>query len=153
VTATNHALTGAAIGLLTGNPWLAIPAAVASHFVLDALPHFGLEGDIPKFLRSRGFTVMLASDAILCVLLVAVLALLRPEHWLLASFCAFMATSPDLLWINQYLKARRHLLWKPGLIARFSIWSQWFQRPIGAFVELAWFAGIVSILATYIINQ
>jgi hypothetical protein len=96
---------------------------------------------------------MLASDAILCVLLVAVLALLRPEHWLLASFCAFMATSPDLLWINQYLKARRHLLWKPGLIARFSIWSQWFQRPIGAFVELAWFAGIVSILATYILNQ
>ena len=31
--ATNHALTGAIIGLTVQNPWVALPAAFLSHFV------------------------------------------------------------------------------------------------------------------------
>jgi hypothetical protein len=139
MTATNHALTGAIIGLTIGNPLIAIPLAIASHFVMDAIPHFGTEGDVPSFLRKNSFLLLLVGDAALCGLLVLLLVLLRPENWLLASFCAFFATSPDLLWINQYLKARAHKEWKPGLIARFSIWTQWFQRPIGSLVEITWF--------------
>lgn len=38
--ATPHMLAGAAIGVvLDRRPWLALPAAFASHFVLDAIPH------------------------------------------------------------------------------------------------------------------
>ncbi len=151
MTVTNHALTGATIGLVVANPMVALPVAVLSHFVLDIIPHFGLDDDIPEFLRSRGFTIFLISDAVLCVLLVGMLALVRPDNWLLASICAFLATSPDLLWINQYLKARQHKLWKPGLLSRFSIWSQWFQRPIGAAVEVAWFMAAITLLAVVIL--
>jgi hypothetical protein len=150
MTASNHALTGATIGLVVSNPLVALPVAVLSHFALDIIPHFGLDDDIPEFLRSRGFTIFLIIDALLCVILVGVLALLRPDNWILASFCAFLATSPDLLWINQFLKARQHKPWKPGLLSRFSIWSQWFQRPIGAFVELAWFIAAIIVLAAII---
>lgn len=37
---TPHLLTGAAIGVLTGNPIIAFFGAIASHFVLDIVPHF-----------------------------------------------------------------------------------------------------------------
>lgn len=49
--ATPHLLVGALIGKLTGNYWLALPIAFASHFVLDSIPHtdagvFGARGEI-----------------------------------------------------------------------------------------------------------
>jgi len=40
MTLTNHLLAGAALAKLLPLP-LAIPLAFLSHFVLDALPHFG----------------------------------------------------------------------------------------------------------------
>lgn len=38
---TNHALAGAAIGAVTPNPAAAYTAGVASHFAMDAIPHWG----------------------------------------------------------------------------------------------------------------
>lgn len=40
MTATGHALIGTVIAAKVGNPALAIPIAVASHFLADALPHW-----------------------------------------------------------------------------------------------------------------
>ena len=37
--ATPHMVAGAAIGRVLRRPWLAWPAALASHFVLDVIPH------------------------------------------------------------------------------------------------------------------
>ena len=37
---TTHAITGATIGVLTGNPILAFFLSWLSHYVLDSLPHF-----------------------------------------------------------------------------------------------------------------
>ena len=39
--ATPRLLAGAATGRLLRRPWLALPAAVLTHFVLDAIPHAG----------------------------------------------------------------------------------------------------------------
>jgi len=39
---TNHVLSGAVIGALSGDPLSAACRGFASHFVLDSLPHFGL---------------------------------------------------------------------------------------------------------------
>lgn len=41
VLATTHVLTGAVIGRAVRRPWLAAAVGVASHLVLDALPHWG----------------------------------------------------------------------------------------------------------------
>lgn len=150
MTATNHALTGAIIGLVVGQPLIAVPAALASHFVCDALPHFKFNLPDKVLLKTSGFRNYLIADASSCILLVAILAIFQPQHWLLASICAFLATSPDLLWVNKYLETRRGKHWKRGSFARFAGGIQWFQRPIGAVVEIAWFAAAVIILIPFL---
>jgi hypothetical protein len=48
---TNHVLSGALIGALARRPVPAFAAGVASHFVLDAVPHWGDWASIGHFLR------------------------------------------------------------------------------------------------------
>lgn len=145
MTATNHALTGAIIGLSVANPFVAVIAAFLSHYICDAIPHF--DEDIgAERMKKSSFKLYLAADALFCVVLVVVLAIFRPELWFLGIVCAFLATSPDLFWINRY----RHILqkkpWKPGLHSRFASKIQWFERPIGAAVEAVWFVLGVGLL-------
>jgi hypothetical protein len=40
MTATGHALIGTVIAAKVGNPVIAIPIAIASHFLADAIPHW-----------------------------------------------------------------------------------------------------------------
>src|ERR1039458_1291590 len=144
--AITHAMPGAAIGLVIGQPEAAVPAAFVSHYVCDALPHFG--GGLPQNeeLNSRTFRALLLADICLCPLFVLVLAVQRPEHWLLAAICAFVAAAPDLASINSYRSARRGDQLKPGRYTRFAHGIQWFERPLGAVVEVAWFIAMAVIL-------
>ena len=48
---TNHVLSGALIGALARRPVPAFAAGVASHFVLDAVPHWGDWASTRHFLR------------------------------------------------------------------------------------------------------
>jgi hypothetical protein len=48
---TNHVLSGALIGALSRHPLPAFAVGVASHFVLDAVPHWGDWGSRRRFLR------------------------------------------------------------------------------------------------------
>ena len=48
---TNHVLSGALIGALARRPLPAFAVGVASHFVLDAVPHWGKWGSKRRFLR------------------------------------------------------------------------------------------------------
>lgn len=150
MTATNHALTGALIGLIVGEPLLAVPLAVVSHFVCDTLPHYGSAEPSEKVLKTNRFRNYLIVEAVLCFILVVVLALARPEHWLLAAVCAFAAASPDFLWIPRYLTTRSGRKWRPNLFSRFAVRIQWFQRPSGAVVEAAWFIGCIVLLVPFL---
>jgi hypothetical protein len=145
MTATNHALTGALIGLIVGQPAIALPAAFLSHFICDALPHYDSS---PKGSRveTPGFRTYLIVEASLCFLLVLVLAIARPPHWPLAAVCAFLATSPDLFWINRYRASRQQKSWRPNAFLRFADKIQWFARPIGAVVEVVWFVAALVLL-------
>lgn len=135
--AINHALTGAVIGLSVSDPVLAVPAAFLSHFALDGLPHFG---ERRKDHGSKNFRDLLVLDALLCFGLVLLLAVWRPRHWLLAAFCAFLATSPDFMWVRKYLRARagKREPMSKNMVLHFHSGIQWFERPIGLAVELAW---------------
>src|SRR5580698_6794981 len=106
--AINHALTGAAIGLLIEEPVIAVPVAFISHYLCDMIPHYG--GGIPEDeeLKSTIFKVLLVLDIVLCALLVLLLALRRPYHWIIAAVCAFAAASPDLFSLNRYLESLRN---------------------------------------------
>jgi hypothetical protein len=147
MTATNHALTGAAIGLLVGNPLIAIPLAIASHFICDIIPHFGSQDSSVSWIGSKPFKIYLVIDALICIALVVLLYASHPLHWQTAAVSAFAAASPDFFWIPKFLEARKGRSHKENAFGRFAGRIQWFQRPIGAPVEIAWMiAGIVILL-------
>jgi hypothetical protein len=152
LTATNHALTGAGIALVIGVPVIAIPLAFLSHFFCDALPHFdhSLKTPKEKWLKSKRFKRLLITDASLCVLLVLYLALHHPTNWLLASVCAFLATSPDLAWYAGYRAVKEGKKWNPPPILNFAVVIQWFAKPIGAVVEVAWFIAGIIVLSQFV---
>jgi hypothetical protein len=149
MTATNHALTGAIIGVLVVNPLIALPLAFCSHFALDAIPHFGVEHG--RF-NTAFFRNMLITDAAACVLLAALITIHQPAHWWSLVLCAFVATSPDLMWIKMYWRSRTgqkpRKLTNPLMLFHSRI--QWFQRSSGAAVELAWFVAATTVLFTLI---
>ena len=151
MTATNHALTGALIGLTVSVP-LAFVLAVLSHFVLDALPHYGSNDPDSIRLKKISFEVYLWFDFLLCVSLVVSLRFGNPAFWIVPSICAFLATSPDLVSANRYFKVKSNKPWKPSLFSRFASGIQWFERPIGAAVEIVWFICAVIILAKIILK-
>ena len=133
--AINHALTGAVIGLSVGNPIVAVPIALLSHFICDAIPHFGMgEASI----KTKTFRNILVTDALLCVGLVSFLAIAQPAYWLLAAICAFVAVSPDLLWLPLYKHAKQGKTYVRKGFYKFAADIQWFERPIGSVVEVAW---------------
>lgn len=150
MTATNHALTGAIIGLTIQQPLLAIPLAFVSHFIMDALPHYGSNMPDTLLYKTKIFRNYLVAEAAICFLLVVLLASRQPLNWWLGSICAFIAAAPDLGSINHYVKLRYGKVWKPGIFARFAGGIQWFQRPIGWVVELAWAVSAVTVLAKLI---
>jgi hypothetical protein len=145
--AINHALTGAVIGLAVGKPALALPAALVSHYVVDAIPHHGTAHSPKLWMRSASFKQLLILDALLCLSLVVVLSVFQPQHWLLASIAAFLAAAPDLASIRRFMRIIARQNWRPGRYSTFATSIQWFERPIGAVVEAAWFvAGVVIIV-------
>ncbi len=99
MTATNHVLTGALIGLTIHQPVLAVMLAIISHFLLDALPHYGA-----KNLKGHGFKLLLGADALLASFILLALVVGRPMGWQLAVGCGVAAASPDLMWLPGWLR-------------------------------------------------
>ena len=95
---TPHLLAGAAVAKLARRPALAWPLALASHFVLDAIPHVHPASLFDGAETGLTDTAIVAGllDVSLGVLLVAVLALPRHDRKLLlgGALCGFL---PDLI--------------------------------------------------------
>jgi len=143
MTATNHGLFGAVIAVvLQKYPAVAIAVAPFSHFLLDSFPHYGND---KMSLHSKKFFRILVFDCTLAVASTLVVAWFWQEVALLVVLCAFMAASPDLMWLYfEYIKPvpRNKLPW----YGKFHSWIQWSQTPPGAFIELAWFAVLFPVL-------
>ena len=150
MTATNHALTGALIGLAVHSPWVALPAAILSHFICDAVPHFGMAINT---IGKPWFRLFLFLEASLCGLIVLGLIVLHPFHWPFAVAGAFLAASPDFMWINDFRRAQagHQIQTRQPAILRFHGWIQWFERPIGGFVEATWAVSALLLLKLFIV--
>lgn len=148
MTAANHALTGAIIGLSLHQPVVAVPLAFSAHYLMDAIPHFG--GVWP--LGSRAFLRYLAVETGLCVGIVLALFVLQPSYWWLGATCAFATASPDFMWVGKFLAARsgKALKEPKHWLVRLHKDIQWFERPIGWVVEVAWAVGALSLLANIV---
>lgn len=101
MTATNHGLSGALIGLAITQPAVALPLAFVSHFVLDAMPHFGGLNYHKNKKNRQLFHLYLLIDATLLAILISFL-FINGAGWL-AFACLFLAGSPDFVHAYQYL--------------------------------------------------
>ncbi len=144
MTATNHTVTGMAIAAAVGNPWLALPLAFASHFVLDAIPHFGNHAVINK--QVRVFSIFLSADmAVAAALLLSVIFLAPANMWMIVAG-GVIAASPDLMWIPEYLAMLKgQAQAKGGTIKTFHSRLQ-REMPSAFVIEAAWFVGMSTLL-------
>lgn len=138
MTGTNHALTGAAIGIALQEPLLIVPLAFASHFVLDAIPHF--DHEIYRF-GSRWATRLYVIDGMLATLGLGLLIVLLSQLWFYILLGAFFGVAPDIFWLYYYRHGRpQHWYF------RFHSWIQWFERPPGLLVEASYLVFISTAL-------
>lgn len=136
MTATNHGLSGAVIAIvLQKYPTVAIAIAPFSHILLDAIPHFGMP---ESELRTKRFFRRLGLDAALAVASTLYIAWSWPHIALLVVACAFLAASPDLMWIYYQYAGRKYK--SKHLIPKFHSWIQWSQSNHGFIVEAVVFS-------------
>lgn len=140
VTGLSHSITGAAIGKLL--PWpLAIPVAVGSHFVLDALPHFG-----EIFEKRQRFSKSVwTADIILTAVFIGFL--IASRQWVLL-VSALAAMSPDFAWIYRFTVQERFGKLPPRPENKFNAWHARIQRYEsrgGLVFEIIWLVCVSGI--------
>ena len=137
MTATGHALIGTVIAAKVGNPFAAIPIAIASHFLADALPHWDT-GYHRKQKSKRKFFIESALDVLLgFVLSFILISLFFPKtnlsyaflmiimaqlpDWLTAPYLFFNIKTIPFCWIYKLQKifdSRKDLPWPCCLVNR-----------------------------------
>lgn len=151
MTATNHMLTGAVIAAAVQQPWLVVPLAFASHFVLDAFPHFGVEeSDTAERNNHPLFRLVLKVDLIiLFIALIAVPILLSGSvSWWVLLLGMLAAWIPDVVWLSHFWHDHKgHVRKKPIRLTKFHQKIQWFEKPPGIITEIIWFGGAIATLA------
>jgi hypothetical protein len=144
MTTSNHAFTGAAIALTVQQPFLGLLLALVSHFVLDALPHYGRESaSLADWAKHR---LTWAVEALNLIGLPLLIWLLWGQSWWVFG-AAVMAVAPDVTWMYRYFWYERFGL-NPATwaLTRFHINIQWGERPWGSIVELTFFVGVSAVL-------
>jgi membrane-bound metal-dependent hydrolase YbcI (DUF457 family) len=148
MTLTNHLLTGAALAKFMPLP-IAVPLAFASHFVLDALPHFGFKGmgNMEARRKHKKLLISVVSlDCILGILLSVWLIDAGHYKWLLVGAVAY---SPDLLWVYRFTIVEKFGKLAPNKGNRFTQFHsniQKYERVWGGAVELVYAAGMFLII-------
>jgi hypothetical protein len=141
----NHGLTGGLVAYYLPLP-VALPIALASHFLLDMLPHYGI--DNKKRDTSYFWKVFFTLDA-LATLGLAVYAIYTKHYAMFLG--GLFATMPDYIWVGRVIKTRSFNL--SNNTNRFTKWHasiQKFERPWGIWLEIPlalllfyWVFGIV----------
>ncbi len=100
---TPHVFIGAAIATAIPNPFIAIPLAFASHFVLEMVPHWNphLNSETVKFggptRRSTFITGVDSAIALLAGSFIAYKALPNLSHVMTILICCFASVLPDVM--------------------------------------------------------
>lgn len=149
MTATNHAISGALIGLGLADLVYAIPVAFLYHFAQDAVPHYDPPGATEaEQIRTPRFKHQIQIDAALCGMVVLALLIFRPHHWLIAIISAFVCALPDLFWLPRWVAARKgRPLPRSNAFWKFHWWFQWCAGSELWWVEAAWFVVFGGLLA------
>ncbi len=145
MTATSHALTGAMIATVVKKPWLAIPLAFLSHFVCDAIPHFGI---VMSF-GSPSMYIWLLVDGLAAVTFAIFLVKKGVNSPVLLAVCGFAAMSPDLAWLYYGINGQLSNIATFDSVSRFHAIIQWYQHPAGILVEVFWITIMVVLILRF----
>lgn len=146
MTLTNHLLTGAALAKFLPLP-IAIPLALASHFVLDAVPHFGFSKDTEwSFRQVKIWRSVLVAD--ICTAVAISIWLISSHHvsWFLVGLVAY---APDIFWIYRFTIEEKFGKLPPTKGNRFIQFHrgiQKYERLWGGFVELGYAIGAIALI-------
>lgn len=98
MTATGHALIGTVIAAKIGNPTLAVPIALGSHFLADALPHWDTGYNRRQKSKTKFFMESLVDLILGFVLSWALIVLLFPSTNLMYALLIILVSQlPDWL--------------------------------------------------------
>ena len=132
-----HVATGTALGVLLGDPFIVIPVAVASHFVLDSVPHW--QETLAPYRPTWKTYVRIPIDITLSVAVVVFALSLQPEQAAGILAGAIFASIADLdVLVIAFPRLKR------GLLARYWDWHCKIQR------ETSSFSGVASQLAVVV---
>lgn len=143
MTASNHVVVGALIAVAIPHATFAIPLAFVSHFLMDALPHYG-DNNKHSWLN-RKFKYILLIDILIAIIFLISLAILQPSNWVLYAICGLVATSPDILWLPYFLADLKHQSKEHSKAAKLLKWIQWGERPWGIYIEISALAVLLAI--------
>jgi len=150
MTVTNHVLTGAVIASAIHQPVAAVVLALISHFVCDAIPHFGIyEDDHIKRNANRLFRLVRVIDLVLMAGAVVFALLLGAGQiaWFTILACMAAAALPDAVWIPQFVREVKTQHEEPLTgFNKFHQDIQWSEKPGGLIVEGIWLAACMYIL-------
>lgn len=133
---TPHVAAGAAIATKVGNPLLALPLALASHFLLDTVPHWNPH--LNKELKSLGkvsksSTILVTIDSFSAIGVGLLFASTAPDMTKAITILAgaFLGVLPDVVEAPYYFLGQRN-----AAIEKFIKWQksiQWDTNPIFGF--------------------
>lgn len=141
MTGLNHSMTGAVIAKLLPLP-VAIPLAFVSHFVLDALPHFGEVFENRQKLSRAIWTIDVSLTALFLGFLIST------KQWVLFAG-ALVAILPDFAWIYRFTIAEKFGKVPPRPENKFNSWHvriQHYESRKGLIFELAWLSVMIIAL-------
>ena len=127
----NHALTGGIIAAVLPLP-IALPLALASHFLLDMLPHYGISQDERD--KSKFWKVFFTVDAF-ATLGLAIYAIINNHYAMFLG--GLFATMPDYIWVARVVKTKSFNLSNNG--NKFTKWHasiQKYEKPWGIHIEI-----------------
>lgn len=132
--AANHTIAGVLIGLSVQQPLVAVPIALASHFLLDVIPHHG--NDIRFKRGQRRYNQKVALDGLVSIQIALTAVMLQPQAAGMILIAVFSSLLPDLLWpIALHIK-QKGPLW--GYF-KFHKHIQHSETPRGIIMEALWF--------------
>ena len=116
--ATVHLFFGAAIGKIFSSLWVIIPLAIASHYLLDLIPHYSLSA--PKNWKEKNLSKenlkefsIKSIEPILGISLLVILILTSQENKLTILIGAFFGFFPDILC---YIAWKHNLIWAEKIL-------------------------------------
>jgi len=118
---TPHAAAGIAIGVVIGSPLLVIPVTIASHFILDMIPHW--QETLAPYAPTKKTYIRVPLDIALALGITLLAVHWQPQHTTAIWVGAFFANLPDFDSIVVLLPTL-----KKGVVKRFWDWHCKIQR-------------------------